>query len=122
MPPKLIYITARKNAFSYEFIFVELEARYGKITLADGDLGDAFRKGIRQVNDWSDWLESYYTSFQEAILKYKNPEQQLPLEFMIPDKTRLHYVVIAGRRADFNEKNYRIKRRTKAEQRIELLH
>ncbi|WP_090739045.1 Shedu anti-phage system protein SduA domain-containing protein [Paenibacillus sp. Mc5Re-14] len=116
------FLIIGKNSGGYEFIFVELEARYGKITLSDGDLGDAFRKGIRQVKDWSDWLESYYTSFQEAILKYKNAAQQLPLEFMVPDRTRIHFVVVAGRRTDFNEKTYRTKRRTKTEQNIELLH
>ncbi|MHB0864991.1 hypothetical protein ACYCS5_28080 [Paenibacillus sp. SEL3] len=63
-----------------------------------------------------------YTSFQEAILKYKNAAQQLPLEFMVPDRTRIHFVVVAGRRTDFKEKTYRTKRRTKTEQNIELLH
>lgn len=116
------FLIIGKNSGGYEFIFVELEARYGKITLADGDLGESFRKGIRQVKDWADWLETYYSSFQEAILKYKNPELPLPLEFITPDRTRLHYVVVAGRRADFNDKTYRIKRRTKTEQKIELLH
>ncbi|MFC9777163.1 Shedu anti-phage system protein SduA domain-containing protein [Paenibacillus chitinolyticus] len=116
------FLIIGKNSGGYEFIFVELEARYGRITMVDGELGDAFRKGIKQVKDWDDWLETYFTSFQEALLKYKNPEQQLPLEFIKPDRTRLHYVVVAGRRADFKEKTYRIKRRTKEEQKIELLH
>ncbi|MNW42909.1 hypothetical protein D3C74_200940 [compost metagenome] len=88
----------------------------------NGELGDVFRKGIRQVKDWGDWLETYFLSFQEILLKYMNPEQQLPMDFMMPDRTRLHYVVVAGHRSDFNEKAYRIKRRTKDEQKIELLH
>ena len=116
------FLIIGKNSGGYEFIFVELEARYGKITLADGDLGDAFRKGMRQVQAWDEWLETYFMSFQETLLKYKNPEIQLPLEFLKPDRTRLHYVVVAGRRSDFNEKTYRIKRRKKDEQKIELLH
>lgn len=41
---------------------------------------------------------------------------------MVPDRTRIHIVVVAGRRTDFNEKAYRTKRRTKTEQNIELLH
>lgn len=116
------FLIIGKNSGGYEFIFVELEARYGKITMADGELGDVFRKGIRQVKDWGDWLEMYFAFFQETLQKYKNPEQQLPTEFMKADRTRLHYVVVAGRRSDFNEKTYRIKRRTKDEQKIELLH
>ncbi|UHA73286.1 Shedu anti-phage system protein SduA domain-containing protein [Paenibacillus sp. 481] len=116
------FLIIGKNSSGYEFLFVELEARYGKITMADGQLGDAFRKGIKQVRDWDDWLETYFTAFHETLLKYKNPEQQLPIEFMKPDRTRLHYAVVAGRREDFNEQTYRIKRRMMSEQKIELLH
>ncbi|WP_171654151.1 Shedu anti-phage system protein SduA domain-containing protein [Paenibacillus foliorum] len=116
------FLIIGKNSGGYEFIFIELEARYGKITMADGELGDVFRKGIRQVKDWGDWLEVYFTSFQETLLKYKNLEQPLPLEFLKPDRTRFHYVVVGGRRTDFNEKTYRIKRRIREEQNIDLLH
>ncbi|MCY9698394.1 hypothetical protein [Paenibacillus alginolyticus] len=76
------FLIIGKNSGGYEFIFIELEARYGKITMADGELGDVFRKGIRQVKDWGDWLEAYFTAFQETLLKYKNLEQPLPLEFL----------------------------------------
>ena len=47
---------------------------------------------------------------------------QLPNEFLILDKSRIHYAVVAGRRCDFNEKTYKIKRDYKIEQNITLLY
>jgi len=111
-----------KNSGGYEFILVELEAPSGRITMSDGELGEAFRKGISQVEDWDEWLEANFSSFKESIMKYKHPKEQIPLEFFELDKTRFHYVVVAGRRTDFNEKTYRIKRRKSDNDKILLLH
>ena len=119
---KADYLLIGKNSGGYEFVFVELENPYGKITLKDGNLGDTFRKGIKQIIDWDEWLEANYTSLRETFIKYKHPNMQLPDEFLILDKSRIHYLVIAGRRHDFNEKTYREKRRYKDTQKITLLH
>lgn len=119
---KADYLLIGKNSGGYEFVFLELENPYGKITLKDGNLGDTFRKGIKQIVDWDEWLEANYSSLRETFLKYKHPNMQLPDEFLILDKSRIHYAVVAGRRHDFNEKTYREKRRYKSNQKITLLH
>lgn len=119
---KVDYLLIGRNSGGYEFIFVELESPYGKITLNDGGLGEVFRKGIKQVTDWEEWLESNYSSLSETYKKYKHPEMLLPNEFNKLDKTRIHYVVVAGRREDFKERTYRLKRKFKETQKITLLH
>lgn len=56
------YLIVGRNSGGYEFIFVELEHPNKNITLADGHLGDAIRKGERQVIDWKYWLEANYAT------------------------------------------------------------
>lgn len=119
---KVDYLLIGKNSGGYEFVFVELENPYGKITLKDGSIGETFRKGIKQINDWDEWLEANYISIKETFQKYKHPNEQLPNEFISLDKTRIHYVVIAGRRNDFNERTYKEKRRYAEKHKILLLH
>ncbi|WP_051688323.1 Shedu anti-phage system protein SduA domain-containing protein [Desulfofalx alkaliphila] len=115
------YLLVGKNSGGYEFVFVELEHPNKNITLANGHLGDAIRKGERQVIDWKYWLEANYTTIYETFNKYKSPERNLPIEFMKYDSTRVHYAVVAGRRNDFNERTYQLKRQKKLEN-ILLLH
>ncbi|EGQ23769.1 hypothetical protein HMPREF9372_2653 [Sporosarcina newyorkensis 2681] len=115
------YLIVGRNSGGYEFIFVELEHPNKNITLADGHLGDAIRKGERQVIDWKYWLEANYATLYETFNKYKDPKKLLPVEFMKYDSTRIHYAVIAGRRNDFNEKTYQLKRQ-KLTEGILLLH
>ncbi|WP_242731704.1 Shedu anti-phage system protein SduA domain-containing protein [Bacillus altitudinis] len=90
-------------------------------TLSTGHLGETFRKGLNQVSDWSSWLEGNYNSIYETFNKYKNNLQTLPIEFLKYDSSRIHFAVIAGKRDDFNEKTYEIKRQ-KLKERILLLH
>jgi len=119
---KVDYLIIGRNSGGYEFVFVELESPFGNITINNGELGGVFRRGIKQVNDWDEWLEAYYLSLNETFQKYKHPEKLLPDEFCKLDKTRIHYAVIAGRREDFNEKTYKIKRKYQESQKITLLH
>jgi hypothetical protein len=114
------YLILGKSSDGYQFIFVELENPYGKITKNDGDFGDVIRKGIAQIEDWKTWLESSYLSITESFRKETN--KTLTDEFYKYDSSRLHYVIVAGRRADFKEKTYQLKRRRKKESIIELLH
>lgn len=116
------FLIVGKNSGGYEFIFVELEAPNGRITTADGDVGNAFRKGIGQVEDWKTWVNEYYSSIQETFNKYKHPDMPLPREFSKLDTSRIHYVVVAGLRTDFNDKSYRIKRRKHENEKLLLLH
>lgn len=118
------YLLIGRNSGGHEFIFVELEHPNKKIFLKDGTLGEAFRKGLNQIDDWKRWLEIHFSSLHETFTKYRNPKLSLPEEFLITDRTRYHYVVVAGRRNDF-EKNHHITyrlRREAAEKKIQLLH
>lgn len=106
----------------WEFVFVELESPTSNITLKHGELGDAFRKGQNQVADWDSWLERHFPSLRETFDKHKQDGEVLPNEFVVLDKTRIHYVVVAGRRTNFYEKTYRIRRGTRKDQDLLLLH
>jgi hypothetical protein len=48
--------------------------------------------------------------------------EQLPREFHELDKSRLHYVIIAGRRSDFTKKTYQLRRKLLKSNNILLLH
>jgi hypothetical protein len=73
-------------------------------------LGSVFRGGLNQIEEWDTWIESRYYSLRETFDKYKKPGEILPEEFTSLDKTRINYAVIAGRRPDFTQETYRIKR------------
>ncbi|MEN1761577.1 Shedu anti-phage system protein SduA domain-containing protein [Anoxynatronum sibiricum] len=119
---KVDYLLIGKNSGGYEFVFVEFEKPRGRITNGDGELGEVFRKGLNQVQDWDTWLDSNYSSLYEVFSKYKHPEIQRDGEFLKYDKTRIHFVVVAGRRDDFTEKTYRIKRSKFDREKISVLH
>ena len=105
----------------YQFIFVEFENPYTNIIKGNGNLGETVRKGIEQINDWKTYVEQYYTSLNAEFLKYTN--KTLPNEFINYDATRMNYVVVAGRRLDFEADNTRvIQRRIEKEQNIKILH
>lgn len=108
---KVDYLLVGKNSGGWHFVFIELEAPMGKITLKDGSLGEVFRKGINQIRDWGTWIESKYSALLESFDKCKKVGCDLPSEFCQLDLSRIHFIVIAGRRNDFNEKTYRICRK-----------
>ncbi|MBM7557998.1 Shedu anti-phage system protein SduA domain-containing protein [Halanaerobacter jeridensis] len=116
------YLLVGKNSGGYEFTFIELESPKGNITLKSGEKGEVIRKGIKQVRDWNIWLESNYSNLIETFKRYKHPKKALPESFYKLDKSRIHYVVVAGRREDFKERTYRIKRDLKSSSKITLLH
>ncbi|MFR9240273.1 MAG: Shedu anti-phage system protein SduA domain-containing protein [Clostridium baratii] len=119
---KADYLLIGKNSGGYEFIFVELENPNGNITKKNGNIGEAFRKGIDQTKDWKRWLEKNYQSLREVFKKHMKERDNLPNEFIEYDSTRFHYVVIAGRIKNFNELTYQIKREYMREQNILLMH
>ncbi len=114
------YLLVGKNSGGWEFLFVELESPTEQITLTNGELGSAFRKGIAQIEDWMSWLDTYYSSLKETFEKYRGAQVNLPDEFLSLDSTRIHYVVIAGRRKDFITKTYQKRRRVQSK--ILILH
>lgn len=118
---KADYLLVGLGSGGWEFVFVELEAPKGKITLKEGSLGDSFRKGLAQLENWSSWLEGSYSSLRETFEKYKNVEKTLPNEFTKLEISRIHFVIVSGRRNNFNDRTYRIQR-NKLEKRIRIIH
>lgn len=116
------YLLIGKNSGGYEFVLVELEHPYKDITTKNGDLGSAFRKGIKQIDDWKRYLVPNFMTLEETFLKYINPNIDIPREFIKPDITRIHYVVVAGRRCHFDDNTYWIKRNKRENEKINLLH
>jgi hypothetical protein len=119
---KADYLLIGKNSDGYHFIFIELENPSGSITTKDGSFGLTIRKGIKQVQSWDRWLEGNFHSLSLVLDKSKNSRVELPKEFRVLNKTRINYVVIAGRRADFNENTYDAKRKLLRTDNIMLLH
>jgi hypothetical protein len=119
---KADYLLVGKNSHGYHLVFIELENPTGSITIDEGEFGLTTRKGIKQVRDWDKWLESNYHSLFLIFNKFKNPRKDLPNEFRSLNKSRLNYVVIAGRRSDFSDNTYEEKRRLLRQNNINLLH
>ncbi|MBI9051767.1 MAG: DUF4263 domain-containing protein [Anaerolineaceae bacterium] len=104
------YLLVGNASGGWNFVYVELEAPIGRITVKSGDFGNVFQKGFRQVRDWDSWLEQNYSSLRETFCKSKKNDVSLPDEFIRLDKSRISYVVVAGRRNDFSSKTYREQR------------
>jgi hypothetical protein len=118
---KADFLLIGRSSGGWEFVFVELESP-SDATLKEGDLGSAFRKGQKQVDDWKAWLEAHFQSLRETLEKHKRDNVDLPREFCVLDTSRIHYAIVAGRRTDFNERTYRIRRERRNDQRLLLLH
>ncbi len=119
---KADYLLIGKNSHGYHFIFIELESPTGSITNKDGSFGITIRKGIKQVKAWNKWIEGNFHNLNLIFDKYKNCKTVLPDEFRRLNKTRINYVVIAGRRHDFSDETYDLKRELYQNENINLLH
>ena len=117
------YVLVGGNSDGYHFIFIELENPYGRISKADGDFGEVLVKGIHQVELWRQFIESQWASLSKIFQKaLKEGDPSLPNEFYQYDATRIHFAVIALRRANFASEFARRKRRNFLEQRIRVMH
>lgn len=116
------YLITGRNTGGFEFVFIELEALYNNITTKGGDFGATIRKGISQVEDWNIWIEKNYSHLFSEFEQHSNKKDRIPIEFRELDKTRIHYCVVSGRRDNFNEKSYNLRRRYKKERNILILH
>jgi len=118
LPPNFIadYLLIGKASGGHEFVFVELESPSGSIVNADGTFGTTIRKGLKQIEDWDAWIDSNFSHLKLLFQKYLGSETLLPDEFTI------HYAVVAGRRIDYKEKTYRLRRKLKSDRNITLLH
>ena len=88
--------------------------------MADGNPGEGIRKGLNQIDEWKPFIEGYYSTLSAEFEKYT--AQSLPREFTRFDSTRMHYVVVVGRRTDYNETTRLFQRRSEAERNIKILH
>lgn len=124
LPPNFIadYLLIGKASAGYQFVFVELENPTGSIVNKDGTFGTTIRKGIKQLEDWEEWIEANFSHLELSFEKALGKIHILPKEFRKLDKTRIHFAIIAGRRSDFSDKTYRLQRNLHREKNITLLH
>ena len=116
------YLIIGKSSSGYHFVFVELESVYDRITLHNGSFGASIRKGISQVKDWKRWLPVQFNQFYQELNSAKKDEDSLSDEFITYDPTRFHFVVVAGRRDDFNDFTYRLSREEELKENIKVIH
>lgn len=105
------YLLVGRSSDGWSFVFVELESPGDGAILQDGQLGHSFRKGLGQTEDWDNWIDRQFSSLKDVFDKSKRVGAALDDEFVDLDKSRIHYVVVAGRRTEFTEKAYRLRRK-----------
>jgi len=116
------YLLIGKNSGGHEFVFIEFESVNGAVTTKDGGLGSVIRRGIKQAEDWDYWLQKHFPSLKSFYDKYRNHDKSLPDEFIEYDRSRIHFVVVAGRRKHYTMSTYRKRRNLLNERDIRLLH
>lgn len=124
LPPnfKVDYLIVGRNSDGHHFVFVELENPNGNITNSDGSFGKTIRNGIKQVDDWELWLEANFSTLRLVFEQALGKNEPLPKEFTVFDKTRIHFVVVAGRREHFTDKTYRLQRSHSEQRKLLVLH
>lgn len=120
---KVDYLLVGENSDGYHFVFVEFENPYKSITTQSGDYGTTIRKGVSQVKDWQIWLESNFPSLENEFKKSLiNATTPLSDEFRRYDSSRMHCVVVAGRRDDFKDKTRKLRRQDSEQSKIFIIH
>ena len=124
LPPnfRCDYLIVGNSSQGHEFVFVELESVHKEITLKDGEFGNSIRKGIKQVEDWKNWLESNFHHLKLVFEKHLGKYKTLPKEFLTFDSSRMHYIVLSGRRSHFSELTYKNARKSKKDKNTLILH
>lgn len=124
LPPNFVadYLLVGKSSGGYEFVFVELESPVGSVVNSDGTFGVTIRKGLKQIEEWDQWIDSNFSHLRLIFQKHLGITHTLSDEFIALDKSRIHYAVVAGRRTDYLERTYRLRRKLKKERNITLLH
>lgn len=116
------YLLIGKGSGGYEFIFIEFEKPNGRVALKNGHRGQIIRSGVFQTIDWKKWVDSNYSGLREFFEKEKNTSIELPDEFVQLDTTRIHYVVVAGHREDYDDTTYYERRYEKHTTNTIILH
>lgn len=115
------YMIIGKGSGGYEFVFSEFEKPDGRITLNDGHIGEAFRKGEFQIEDWKAWIEANFSELSKDLSSVKG-DAIMPFELEKYDSTRFHYIVVSGLRSDFSDTTYRTAREKAKCLGIHLIH
>ena len=97
---KCDYLIIGDSSDGFKFVFVEMESINDKPQINKGYFSEALRKGINQINDWQMWLEKNFGSLN--FKKYKSKIKELPEEFFKYSSTRMNYVIVCGRRKDYD--------------------
>jgi hypothetical protein len=118
---KADYVLVGQNSDGYHFVFIEFENPFGNITRKDGSFGETIRKGIIQIDDWELWLEENFSHLR-TIFEKELGDSTLPREFSVFDKSRVHFVVVAGKREDYTKKTYRLRRQHSEQRKILVIH
>lgn len=117
------FLIIGKASGGYQFLFVELENPYGQITTKKGEYSTVINKGLKQVGDWRRWIPKNFNAITQTLRKYKGPNKEFPKELYELDIDRLHFMVIGGRRNDYNELTYQIRREIEQERgSFKILH
>lgn len=114
------YLLIGDSSDGHQFLFVELEHPRFRTVMRKGYFGEGIRKGDNQVRDWKEFLDAHYDIFRETLREYSN--KVLPEEFDHFDRTRFNYIVVCGRREDFDKKTYLRARATLQENNIGIRH
>jgi len=61
------YVLIGKGSGGYEYVLIEFEKPTGRITLESGHWGEAFRKGLFQIEDWMSWMDSNFETFSKDL-------------------------------------------------------
>ena len=116
------YLLIGKGSGGFEFVFVELEKPNGYVTLKNGHLGKVIRSGEYQIEDWKLWIDANFATLKDFFDSENQIGATLPSEFYNYDSTRMHYVVVGGKREDYSDVTYAIRRRKERENGIIMLH
>ena len=116
------YLLIGKGSGGFEFVFVELEKPNGYVIMKNGHLGQVIRSGENQIEDWKLWVDANFATLKNFFDSEKHIGATLPSEFYNYDSTRMHYVVVGGKREDYNDMTYAIRRRKERETGIVMLH
>ena len=96
-----------KSSDGFHFVFVECEAINGSIIIADNTFGECVRKGKTQIENWSYFLEQQWDDVYHKLLEKTIANTSLPKEFTFYDSSRIHFLIIAGRRSAYTEEAQR---------------
>lgn len=119
------FLLIGKNSDGYHEIFVEFEAinssKLSKVFTKDRREGVILRKGREQTQDWENSLTKLYVAHSAKLREYVNPSKVLPTELQENSPFRRNYLIVAGRRKDF-QNNYETRLQIEAHNNVKIIH